>query len=187
MDRKTSDFYWTFLARSSKLLSMCPEEHIQNIFFERKSWNFLFFGFSVKFLGQWQKKFCRFTKTVEIVPRNKLRKNFLESKKMQLLSRFWTNSLCHFFWRRSLAELSKLQSTSPWKFLKKNFFWCFVHCFKLVWTLPKKRALVEKFSSGLSQLPSARHSNNFEKKSFLFLYKLLFSLRLRNLSNFFVF
>ena len=68
-----------------------------------------------------------------------MRKNLLESKKMQLLSRFWTNSLCHFFWRRSLAELSKLQSTSPWKFLKKNFIWCFVHCFKLVWTLPKKK------------------------------------------------
>ena len=69
-----------------------------------------------------------------------------------------------FFWCRSLVELSKLQFTSPWKFLKKNIFFDALYIVSNLFGLwAKKIALVEKFPSGLSQLPSAHHSNNLKK------------------------
>ena len=52
------------------------------------------------------------------------------------------NSLCHFFWRRSLAELSKLRSTSPWKLLKKKFFLMLCTLFQTCLNFePKKKSI----------------------------------------------
>ena len=94
-----------------------------------------------------------------------------------------------FFWCRSLAELSKLQFTSPCKVMRKKIF--LKH-----WTLfqtcldfePKKKTFSRKASSRVvTTAICASIVAFFKKKSFLFLYRFLFSLRFWNLSNIFVF
>ena len=113
------------------------------------------------------KTFFRVPKTAINVPINKLRKNLLESKKMQLLSRFWTNSLCHFFgvevWP-SCQNCNLPLLGNIWR----NFFSKLCTLFQTCLDFEPKKALVEKFPSGLSQLPSARHSNNLKKNHFFF-------------------
>ena len=93
---KLQTFTGKNLNRNFEKHSTCPVDYLQSNFFERDNSKIQLLRILNEVLRKVAKTFFRVAKTAIIVPRNKLRKNLLESKKMQLLSRFWTNSLCHF-------------------------------------------------------------------------------------------
>ena len=158
LTRKTCIFTERFFSRLSKLLSTCPEEHLQSTISERKSWKLQDFRIIFEVFGTMAEKFFRVGKTVKDVQGNSLKKKFFIKRKFRFFS---DSERFSYFWRKTLPDLRKSQSTYTWEFLEKNIFWNLIKLPHLFGLWSKKRS-VGKFIHELSQLQSARPETFFE-------------------------
>ena len=158
LTRKTCVLTGTYLAGLSKLLFTCPEEHFQSTISESKSWKLQDFRIIFEVFGTMAEKFFRVGKTVKDVQGNSLRKKFFIKRKFRFFS---DSERFSYFWRKTLPDLRKSQSTYTWKFLGKNLFWNLINLSHLLGLWSKKRS-VGKFIHELSQLQSERPETFFD-------------------------
>ena len=157
LTRKSCIFTERFSSRLSKLLSTCPEEQFQSTISERKSRKLQDFRIIFEVSGQWRKTFSGLAKQQKMSRGTAQRKSFLKGESFA----FSDSERFSYFWRKTLPDLRKSQSTYTWKFLGKNIFWTLInvpHLFEL-WS--KKRS-VGKFFHEMSQLYSARPEAFFD-------------------------
>ena len=148
LTRKTCIFTGRFLSSLSKLLSTCPEKHLQGNISERKSWKLQDFRIIFEVFGTMAENIFRVGETAKDVQGNSPKKKFFIKRKFRFFSDFES---CSYFWRKTLPDLRKSQSTYTWKFLGKNIFWNLINLPHLFGLWSKKRS-VGKFFHELSQL-----------------------------------
>ena len=159
LTRKTCIFTERFFSRLSKLLSTCPEEHLQSTISERKSWKLQDFRIIFEVFGTMAEKFFSVGKTVKDVQGNSLKKKTFHKEKISLffpnLSDFLTSgeNLCQICETRNLI----MRGTNWGKSFFSNIY-NLPHLFGL-WS--KKRS-VGNFIHELSQLQSARPETFFD-------------------------
>ena len=152
---KLQTFTGKNLNRNFEKHSTCPVDYLQSNFFERDNSKIQRLRILNEVLRKVAKTFFRVAKTAIIVPRNKLRKNLLESKKK---CNFFQDSERTLFVIFSVEVLPSCQNCNQpilAKLWGKTFFEALDIVSNLFELWAKKRPLVEKVLPGLSQLPSA--------------------------------
>ena len=123
-------------------------------------------------LGTVEKNFFGVAKTAKSVHANKLRKKSFGIEKKCIFFQDSERTLFRYFWRKSLAELSHLQSMYPWVFFRKIIF--LLRIFLSFLEFERKKILVKCVKSAfyVHRWRNLRESIS-EKKWFLYLFRTL--------------
>ena len=130
-----SDFYILFglstetfrplpgsFSRNFEKHSTCPEDYLQsNFFWKRLFKNLGFKDFKWSFTDSGE-NFFQGSQNCNKCPEEQIEEKPFRIEKNATSFNILNELSLSFFWRRSLAESSKLQSSSPWKYLKKYSF-----------------------------------------------------------------
>ena len=127
LTRKTCIFTGRILSRLSKLLSTCPEKHLQSNISERKSWKLQDFRIIFEVFGTMAEKFFRVGKRVKDVQGNSLKKKFFIKKKFAFFpipSDFLTSGekLCQICKTRNLRVRGSFWGLNFLRYIYINFY-----------------------------------------------------------------
>ena len=144
LTRKTCIFTGIFLAGLSKLLSTCSEDQLQSNISERRSWNLEDFWIVFEIFGTTAENIFQGWQKSNRCPGEQFMENiFFRWEKFAIFSH---SERLSYFWRKTLPDLRKSQSTYPWKFLGKNIFWNLYNLPHLFGLWSKKRLVGKVFS-----------------------------------------